>query len=369
VVGAFPRPFLVPKFFARLAGLHLNRCWRSVGRFPRFLAHPPLSNGFHTMLDRLRVSSQRFQVTAWGVLGYNVLVILWGAVVRATGSGAGCGDHWPLCNGEVVPRAASIATLVEFAHRATSGIALIAVVILALLAFASYEKGNVVRKLATISVVFVTLEAIIGAGLVLFQLVAQDKSVVRGISMALHLVNTFLLLGALTLTAWCARRPFPSLTARPILLALTSIGFILLGFVGMTGAIAALGDTLFPVQPYRVGEQPEVVVEEIKHLFLRLRIWHPVVAIISAVFWGALSAVASMRSESDNVRTASLVVFVATVVQVGIGVLNVALRAPVWLQIIHLGIADVIFVAAVVFSAELLRAGFAPVRASHAITG
>ena len=54
---------------------------------------------------------------AWGLLAYNVAVILWGAVVRATSSGAGCGDHWPLCNGVVLQSNPRLATLIELAHR------------------------------------------------------------------------------------------------------------------------------------------------------------------------------------------------------------------------------------------------------------
>src|SRR5262249_24948503 len=68
---------------------------------------------------------------AWLLVVYNIAVILWGAYVRATGSGAGCGSHWPLCNGEIVPRAAQAQTLIEFTHRITSGISLLLVAILA----------------------------------------------------------------------------------------------------------------------------------------------------------------------------------------------------------------------------------------------
>ncbi len=51
------------------------------------------------------MSQAWFSRYAWGVLLWNVLVALWGAYVRATGSGAGCGSHWPTCNGEILPRA------------------------------------------------------------------------------------------------------------------------------------------------------------------------------------------------------------------------------------------------------------------------
>jgi len=57
---------------------------------------------------------QPFAKAAWGVLAYSILVILWGAYVRISFSGDGCGDHWPLCHGEVIPTAPSVKTLIEF---------------------------------------------------------------------------------------------------------------------------------------------------------------------------------------------------------------------------------------------------------------
>src|SRR5512136_1928461 len=138
---------------------------------------------------------------AWLVLAWNVAVILWGAFVRASGSGAGCGAHWPLCNGEVVPRAPALETMVEFMHRATSGIALLLVVALAAWVFRARPKGHPARRAAGASVVFILVEAAVGAALVLFGLVAENDSVARALFMAGHLANTFVLLACLTLAA------------------------------------------------------------------------------------------------------------------------------------------------------------------------
>ena len=138
---------------------------------------------------------------AWWVLAYNLVVILWGAYVRASGSGAGCGSHWPLCNGEVIPRGASITTLVEFSHRLTSGLALIAVVALWWRCRSLVAAGSAARRMANASLVLMLTEAAVGAGLVLFQLVADNASMARALFMAIHLINTFLLVAALTLTA------------------------------------------------------------------------------------------------------------------------------------------------------------------------
>jgi len=149
-------------------------------------------------------SLTRFAKFAWFTLGFNVLVILWGALVRATGSGAGCGRHWPDCRGALVPLSPTVETLIEFAHRATSGLALLLVSILVLRAVRAFPRGAPVRAGAWASLAFILVEALIGAGLVLFELVGENSSAARAVVIALHLVNTLLLLGALALTAWWA---------------------------------------------------------------------------------------------------------------------------------------------------------------------
>src|SRR5262245_33421875 len=191
--------------------------------------------------------SVRLARFAWGVVAYNVAVILWGAYVRATGSGAGCGAHWPLCDGAIVPRAPDLAMLIEYSHRITSGMALLAVVGLLVWTRRALPAGHPARRGAALSMFFMLTEAGVGAGLVLFQLVADNASMARALFMAVHLANTFLLLGSLTLTAhWTSGGEDVSLRARPGLttaLLAISAGVLL---VSVSGAVAALGDTLFP---------------------------------------------------------------------------------------------------------------------------
>jgi heme A synthase len=171
----------------------------------------------------------RFAWYAWGVLAYNILVILWGAFVRATGSGAGCGSHWPSCQGEIVPWSAQTATLIEFTHRLSSGLALLLVIGLVLWAWRIYPQGSLVRWGAGLSLFFILMEALIGAGLVLFELVAQNDSTARALAIAAHLVNTFILLSVLTLTAWWA-----GTGSKPIKLKNGWLNWALgLGFVGL----------------------------------------------------------------------------------------------------------------------------------------
>ena len=203
------------------------------------------------MNTRSHASLARF---AGLVLFYNVLVILWGAYVRATGSGAGCGAHWPLCNGEVVPRAPSAEMLIEFSHRLTSGLALVAVVVLAVRVWRTVAAGHPARRAAVASLVFIVVEALLGAGLVLFRLVAEDESLARAMVMPLHLANTLILLLCLTLTAHFLSGGAPvAISGRARTVGVVVALLVLMIGVGKTGAIAALGDTLYPSTSFLDG--------------------------------------------------------------------------------------------------------------------
>jgi len=289
---------------------------------------------------------------AWLVLAWNLAVILWGAVVRATGSGAGCGNHWPLCNGVVVPRSAAIETLIEFSHRATSGIALILVVALAVAIFRSRPSGHPARLGAVLSLVFIFSEAAVGAGLVLFRLVADNESMARALFMASHLVNTFLLLASLTLTAhWTGGGPRLRLRGQGKAGAALGAGLLALLLVGTSGAIAALGDTLFPATSLAAALRQDL--SPTGHFLIRLRLLHPAVALLAAVvllFAGWYAPRQRPGAASRYGRWLSVLV----VVQVLAGLANVALLAPVWLQVVHLLLADLTWITFVMLSASVL---------------
>src|SRR3990172_7385362 len=104
--------------------------------------------------DRVRA----FVRFAWVALAVTVVVIIWGAVVRATGSGAGCGSHWPLCNGQVVPLAPATSTVIEFVHRLTSGLAMILSLVLLVWARPNFPAGHRARAWALASFVFMLIE-------------------------------------------------------------------------------------------------------------------------------------------------------------------------------------------------------------------
>ena len=290
---------------------------------------------------------------AFLVLGWNLAVILWGAFVRATGSGAGCGAHWPLCNGEVLPRAPALATLIEFTHRATSGMALLAVFYLAFRVFQGKPGGHPARRAAVASVLFILSEAAVGAGLVLFRLVAENESVARALFMAVHLMNTFVLLASLTLTAhWCTSDGRPQLAARRVWpLAAGAVALLL---VGTSGAIAALGDTLYPSRSILGGLAADV--SPTAHFLVRLRIAHPLLALVGAMSV-ALAAfrVRRDRPDAETRRSAWSVAFLV-LLQLLAGLANVALLAPVWMQLVHLLLADLVWIAFVLMAVRALSA-------------
>jgi heme A synthase len=289
----------------------------------------------------------------WIVLGYNVAVILWGAYVRATGSGAGCGSHWPLCNGRMIPRDATIATLVEYSHRLTSGLALVAVVVLLAWTWRACAPGHPARRGAALSLFFMLTEAAVGAGLVLFQLVADNASMARAMFMAVHLLNTFVLLACLTLTAWwLSGGEDVSLRGRGRLAAGVLAGCAALLIVSTSGAVAALGDTLFPSSSLEQALRDDLSAAS--HLLIRLRILHPVLAVAAmmAIVAGAPRLAADGHPFSARAARA---VAVLGVTQVAAGFLNVFLLAPVWMQLVHLLLADAIWIAFVLLGASALR--------------
>jgi len=295
----------------------------------------------------------RFAKYTWGVLAANLGVVLWGAYVRASGSGAGCGSHWPLCTGVVIPQSPALATLIELTHRVTSGAALLLVVGLFVWSRRAAPPGSPVRVGAALALVFMLGEALLGAGLVLFGLVAHNDSLTRAFSLAAHLLNTFLLLGSLALTGWWAsggpRLEFQERSAR---LWLYGIGIVGTMLVGMTGAITALGDTLFPAGSLLAGLQQDT--SSTAHVLVRLRVLHPVLAIGTGLYLLALAGSFAARGSGPTVSALARGLGALVVVQWVAGLTNVALLAPVWLQLTHLLLADLVWIVLVLLGAAVL---------------
>ena len=292
---------------------------------------------------------------AWSVLAYNVAVIVWGAYVRATGSGAGCGGHWPLCNGQMVPPAPSLATLIEYSHRLTSGLALLSVVALLVWTWRSCRPGHAARTGAVLSLIFMLTEAAVGAGLVLFELVADNASAARAMFMGVHLVNTFLLLACIALTAWWLSGGSPvRLAGRGATAVAVFGGCAALLVVSTSGAVAALGDTLFPSRT--LSEALAADLSATSHLLIRLRVLHPVLAGSTAMglFW--LAPFLARGRGHAAARLSRAVIWLA-VAQIALGLANVVLLAPVSLQLAHLTVADAVWIGFVLLGAASLSTG------------
>jgi heme A synthase len=305
------------------------------------------------------MSRSRFPRYAWAVLAYTVLVAVWGAFVRATGSGAGCGNHWPLCNGEVVPRAESVETLIEFSHRTTSGLLGPLVLVLAVWAVRRFGWRHRVARAATLAFVLTAAEGLIGAGLVRFELVAGNASIARGFVIAAHLVNTFLLLASLALTtAWSSGTGAPRLRKQGAAGWLLAGGLAALSLLGASGAVTALGDTLFPVA--RMTEAAIGALSPSARILVRLRILHPFLAVgVAAYLLVMATALLSLRPGRRVARLAWVLGALFTT-QLAAGLLNVALAAPVWLQLVHLGLAYLVWLTLVLLAAEALAKREAP---------
>jgi heme A synthase len=290
----------------------------------------------------------------------NLAVIAWGAYVRATGSGAGCGAHWPLCNGEVVPRAPSVEMLVEFSHRVSSGLALVSVVALAVLVWRMLPRLHPARRFAAGALVFMLTEAGVGAALVLFRLVADNASMARAMFMSAHLLNTFVLLAFLALTAyWLSpgnidspafRRKGAAGAAKAATLAWLAAGAAALVLVGISGAVAALGDTLYPSGSLSAGFAADLSATS--HLLIRLRILHPAIAVTVGVL---VIAGAYQARRDPRVTAAAAAVAGFSALQLCAGVLNVLLLAPVWMQMVHLLVADAVWISYVIMGARLVQ--------------
>jgi len=306
---------------------------------------------------RSRAMAERY---AWVVVGYNVLVIVWGAMVRATGSGAGCGNHWPLCNGQVIPVSPTMHTAIEFTHRAMVSGATFAVIGLLMFTFRATSKGYAARLAAVVSGVLLLNEALLGALLVKLGYVTGNQSLGRVVVLSVHLSNTLLLLAALTMTALLLRtghRRGEVLGARSTWgsagVGLVALGLLATLALGVSGSLAALGDTLFPAPSLRAAVAADFAAAS--PWLIRLRWVHPASAAVAAMFVVWILRKAWGRRDWTG-RAARLVAGLLAA-QFVLGIADVLLLAPVWMQLLHLLGADLYWVALVGLSAGTVMPG------------
>ncbi len=289
---------------------------------------------------------------AWTALYWNVAVVLWGAYVRATGSGAGCGNRWPLCDGDLVGASANGQTIVEFTHRITSLISLLMVTGLVVWCWRVTKKGDWARYSAVLAAALLANEALLGAALVLLKHVGNDQSTGRILFLCLHFGNTLLLLATLSLTANWLSNGSRSFTLIGKWRQVSSIGLGLLATMvtGITGAVAALADTLYPATSL-----PSSLAQDFSSrtpALLRLRLLHPAVATVA----GCCALWVIWRSSTGRNRFSRSAIALITLLfmQVVIGMTSVLFLAPVWIQIAHLFVADALWILLVLASADLV---------------
>lgn len=298
------------------------------------------------------MSKNFFRKYSWFLVGYNILVIMWGAVVRSTGSGAGCGNHWPLCNGEVIPTAPQITTIIEFSHRMSTMLDGFLVIFLVFVAYRQYGKGSKIFRWALAALVVIIIEGLLGRMLVVQDWVADNVSIIRAVVVAIHLVNTYILLLTLTVTAWLANLPFeilPRGNKRANTLVAIGVGSAII-FSAM-GAVTALGDTLFPAEA--IFAKPTYDIGPAGRFLVELRVIHPILAILTSGY--LFFAVRYLLKQEFGARVDRRGKWLLRVIaiQVMAGGFTVLTLAPIYMQMLHLMMADVFWVSLVLFSLEV----------------
>ena len=293
----------------------------------------------------------------WASLVYTLIVIVWGAWVRISHSGDGCGASWPLCQGEVIPTAAQAKTWVEYTHRALSGIYGLLIAGLTLWILKKPETSKQSRWWIKWTCFFMITEALLGAKLVVSGLVGMNDTPFRAFVMSLHFFNSLLLTGSLALTAlfsgsatWILR---PSSELRefstPFMRRFPAGLGLLFLVIGLTGTIAALSNTLYPPESLLSGLMADLNPDS--HYLVRLRGLHPLLGfslgstltLFLYVFSESLPATASF------LRRQTLQVSLGFAVTVVVGASTLLLQAPVPLKLLHLTLAHTLWILILTF--------------------
>jgi heme a synthase len=219
--------------------------------------------------------------------------------------------------------------------------------------FLAFPRGHRVRRGAALGVLAIFVEGAIGAALVLLRLTGKDDSLTRAAVMGLHLINTFFLLAVVALSgAWAAgvsRVRLRDQGAVAVLIPAALVGLIVLG---VSGGVAALGDTLFPASSLAEGFRQDLSGSA--HVLVRLRVVHPLLAAAVGTLLLVSAAVCAMLRPGHSVRRAAVALGALVIVQLTAGMVNLALLAPVWMQLLHLILADAVWLATVVLGATAL---------------
>lgn len=290
-------------------------------------------------------------------LFYNFAVILWGVFLRASKSGDGCGEHWLTCNGEVIPSAPQLKTVIEFSHRISTAIAGFVVLGLLLWALRESERGSAVRKAAAWTSFFILLEVAIGAVIVLTGNTAQNLTPSRPFVMAAHLLITFGLLASLTLCTWFSsgRPSFNLNVERRYVWAITALTLGLL-VVGTSGSIAALSNLLYAPSG-SLGEGLREDFSSKSPLLIQLRGFHPLMSIGFGI--ALILSMSWFKKEAPGIGSVgrfATAISLLVLAQFTSGMVTIVMHAPILLQLLHLFLADVIWILFVLLCASFLTA-------------
>lgn len=283
----------------------------------------------------------QYKQFAFGLLAYTLLVILWGAWVRISHSGDGCGDTWPLCHGQLIPEAERGKTWVEYGHRLMSGIYGLVVIYFWWVSRKLYPKGHYARKAALATLVFTISEALLGAKLVLFGLVTTNDTPYRAFIMALHQINSFLLTGSVALTYAAALLTEDLRVPTPQDRRYRLMPWVIV-IIGITGAWASLSNSLFPTDNLLQGLLDDFSSES--HFLVRLRGFHPVLALLGGGSLALFFWLKAQTSESHLVQKRSVQMSGLLIAGILFGIATLLLHAPVWMKIVHLALAHCIWV-------------------------
>ena len=275
----------------------------------------------------------------------SIVSILAGAFVRATGSGDGCGATWPTCKGRIIPALTDTSELIEFSHRSVSGLLLIVTLII-FSKTRKLQRDSLVKSVTNYLTFFVIFEAIIGAIIVLFEWVGLNSSLPRIIAVPIHLVNTFGLLGSYAILYKILEDDLQEIKS------IFNKNFILISTLfllsGATGSIAALADVLFPSASFVEGFLADF--DKTSEVLTRLRILHPIISSTLAV---VLYVYSTRINKKFGINVKLLKTFV--IVAVFLGVLNVLSNIVLPLSILHLAIADFLWISYIYVSIDLAK--------------
>ena len=275
----------------------------------------------------------------------SIASILAGAFVRATGSGDGCGATWPTCKGKIIPALSDTSELIEFSHRSVSGVLLVVTLII----FAKtrkFQKDSLVRTVTNYLTFFVIFEALIGAVIVIFEWVGLNSSLPRIIAVPIHLVNTFGLLGSYAILYKILQDDLQNIKN------MFNKNFLLISSLfllsGATGSITALADVLFPSASFVEGFLADF--DRTSEVLTRLRILHP---IISSTLSIVLYVYATGIRKKYNVSVKPLQILI--LIAVFLGVINVLSNIVLPLSILHLAIADFLWISYIYVSIDISK--------------